>query len=178
MQIDIFIFGWIKIQFMIKAESTKNRWLSEARSIFAGTSFLIWTQTQKSLQVLCMFLQLIWWYITQLLGSTYKTYYYYMEKNYMHKILIDRFCEFQKSTQKWKFLTFLAIFTYYKAFNGIIFIFLKYSRLLWARWCIFQKNPRQNFFDQNHCISPRYNESYDLTSGNKRLTILLYYRTL
>ena len=84
-------------------------------------------------------------------------------KNYMQKILIDRFCEFQKLTQKWKFLTFLASLTYYKAFNGIIFIFLKYSRLLWARWCIFQKNPRQNFFDQNHCISPRYN-SYILRS--------------
>ena len=79
-----------------------------------------------------------------------------LEKNYMHKILIDRFCEFQKSTQKWKFLTFLASLTYYKAFNGIIFIFLKYSRLLWARWCIFQKNPSQIFFDQNHCISPSH----------------------
>ena len=77
-------------------------------------------------------------------------------KIYMHKILIDRFCEFQKSTKKWKFLTFLASLTYYKAFNGIIFIILKYSRLLWARWCIFQKNPRQIFFDQNHCISPSH----------------------
>ena len=77
-------------------------------------------------------------------------------KIYMHKILIDRFREFQKSTQKWKFLTFLASLTYYKAFNGIIFIFLKYIRLLWARWCIFQKNSRQIFFDQNHCISPKH----------------------
>ena len=77
-------------------------------------------------------------------------------KIYMHKILIDRFYEFQKSTQKWKSLTFLAIFTHYEAFNGIIFIFLIYSRPLWARWCIFQKNPIQNFFDQNHCISPIY----------------------
>ena len=38
-----------------------------------------------------------------------------------------RFCGFQKLTQKWKFLTFSAIFTHYKAFNGIIFIFLIYS---------------------------------------------------
>ena len=77
-------------------------------------------------------------------------------KIYMHKILIDRFCEFQKLTQKWKILTFLAILTYYKAFNGNIFIFLIYSRPLWARWCIFQKNPSQFFFDQNHCISPSH----------------------
>jgi len=46
-------------------------------------------------------------------------------KIYMHKILIDWFWEFQKLTQKLKFLTFFAIFTHYKAFNGIIFIFLK-----------------------------------------------------
>ena len=92
-------------------------------------------------------------------------------KIYMHKILFDRFCEFQKSAQMWKFLTFLAIFTHYKAFKGIIFIFLIYSRPLWARWCIFQKNPSQKFFDQNHCISPtytvcRYLESEDLFTSN------------
>ena len=75
-------------------------------------------------------------------------------KNYMQKILIDRFCEFQKLTQKWKFLTFLAIFTYYKAFNGIIFIFLVYSRPLWAHWCIFQKNPSQIFFLIKSIVPP------------------------
>ena len=66
-------------------------------------------------------------------------------KIYKHKILIDRFYEFQKSTQKWKVLTFFAIFTHYKAFNGIIFIFLIYCRPLRPRWCIFQKNPSQFF---------------------------------
>ena len=41
----------------------------------------------------------------------------------MHKILIDRFCEFQKSIQTKNFLTFLAIPTDFKALNEFIFVF-------------------------------------------------------
>ena len=47
-------------------------------------------------------------------------------KIYMHKILIDWFCEFQKLNQKWKFLTFLAIFTHYKALKSL-FLFFWYT---------------------------------------------------
>ena len=49
-----------------------------------------------------------------------------LEKIYMHKILIDRFYEFQKSTQKWKVLTFCAIFTHNKAFTEL-FLFFWYT---------------------------------------------------
>ena len=47
-------------------------------------------------------------------------------KIYMHEILIDRFCEFQKLNQKWKFLIFLAVFTHYKAFKKL-FLFFWYT---------------------------------------------------
>ena len=62
------------------------------------------------------------------------------------KILKDWFNNFQKTIQKWKFSTILAIPTHLKALKEIIFIFMIYSRPSRTRWYTFQKNSSQKFF--------------------------------
>ena len=74
-------------------------------------------------------------------------------KIYMHKILIDRFYEFQKSTQKWKVLTFCAIFTHYKAFTEL-FLFFWYTVDPWDHVGAFFKKIQDKFFFIKIIVSP------------------------